>query len=157
MQRSATLAALWISLGMVCLAQASKQSKTGDVPLFSEAFEDSQLLKRKWYDGDKFAISGAQPYAGKGCIEYQWKAKTTNPATSSGMRRLFEPADRVFLRCYIRLSKGWGWTGRNYHPHLMHFMTTENTSYHGPAGSHLTVYVEPVNGKLRLAAQDIQN
>ena len=39
----------------------------------------------------------------------------------------------------------------------MHFMTTQNHKYHGPAGSHLTVYIEPQNGKLRLAAQDIQN
>jgi hypothetical protein len=39
----------------------------------------------------------------------------------------------------------------------MHFMTTENGRYHGPAASHLTLYIEPWNGKLRLAAQDIQN
>ena len=36
-------------------------------------------------------------------------------------------------------------------------MTTENDKYHGPAASHLTLYIEPVNGRLRLAAQDIQN
>jgi hypothetical protein len=63
----------------------------------------------------------------------------------------------VYLRFHIRLSKDWGWTGRGYHPHLMHFMTTENGRYHGPAASHLTLYIEPWNGKLRLAAQDIQN
>jgi hypothetical protein len=39
----------------------------------------------------------------------------------------------------------------------MHFMTTENSKWHGPAASHLTVYVEPWNGRLRLAATDIQN
>jgi hypothetical protein len=39
----------------------------------------------------------------------------------------------------------------------MHFMTTENPKWHGPAASHLTVYIEPQEGKLRLAAQDIQN
>jgi hypothetical protein len=39
----------------------------------------------------------------------------------------------------------------------MHFMTTENDKFRGPAASHLTVYIEPWNGKLRLAAQDIQN
>jgi hypothetical protein len=39
----------------------------------------------------------------------------------------------------------------------MHFITTENGKWHGPAASHLTVYIEPWNGKLRLAAQDIQN
>jgi hypothetical protein len=39
----------------------------------------------------------------------------------------------------------------------MHFMTSENGKFHGPAASHLTVYIEPWDGKLRLAAQDIQN
>ena len=73
------------------------------------------------------------------------------------MRRLFDPTDTVYLRFYLRLSKGWKWSGRNYHPHLMHFMTTENGKFHGPAASHLTVYIEPWNGRLRLAAQDIQN
>jgi hypothetical protein len=36
-------------------------------------------------------------------------------------------------------------------------MTTENDKYHGPAASHLTLYIEPQEGRLRLAAQDIQN
>ena len=70
---------------------------------------------------------------------------------------MFEATDTVYLRCYIKLSKGWGWTGKPYHPHLIQFMTTENEKFHGPAASHLTVYVEPWNGHLRLAAQDIQN
>jgi predicted amidohydrolase len=39
----------------------------------------------------------------------------------------------------------------------MHFMTTEDGKYHGPAASHLTVYIEPQEGRLRLAAQDIEN
>jgi hypothetical protein len=70
---------------------------------------------------------------------------------------LFEPTDEIFVRFYLKLSAGWGWTGRNYHPHLTHLLTTENSKWHGPAASHLTLYMEPVNGKLRLAAQDIQN
>jgi hypothetical protein len=125
--------------------------------LFRESFDDARLIQRGWYDGDRFAISDVQPVAGPGCIEYAWRAGSTTPFSSSGIRRLFEPSETVHLRFYIRLSKGWGWSGRSYHPHLMHFMTTENGRYHGPAASHLTVYIEPVNGKLRLAAQDIQN
>ena len=70
---------------------------------------------------------------------------------------MFEATDTVYLRCYLKLSKGWGWTGKPYHPHLFQFMTTENGKFHGPAASHLTVYVEAWNGHLRLAAQDIQN
>jgi hypothetical protein len=137
------------------LALALPEKKVG--LLFSEGFEDARLLERGWYDGDRFAISAADVRAGKGCIEYHWKARTTNPDSSSGLRRLFDPTETVYLRCYIKLSKGWRWTGRSYHPHLMHFMTTENGKYHGPAASHLTVYIEPQEGKLRLAAQDIQN
>jgi hypothetical protein len=123
---------------------------------FREGFEDSKLLERGWYDGSKFLISdGAK--VGKGCIEFAWKENTTIPESSTGIRRLFEPSESVYLSFYIRLSKGWGWTGRDYHPHLLHFMTTENGKFNGPAATHLTVYIEPQGGKLRLAAQDIQN
>lgn len=137
------------------LVSTAEEPRPGE--LFRETFEDAELVRRGFYDGTKFLITDQQPQAGKGCLEYAWKAGGTTPASSSGVRRLFEPTEMVYLRCYLRLSRGWGWTNRNYHPHLMHFMTTENGRYHRPAASHLTVYIEPCNGKLRLAAQDIQN
>ncbi len=145
--------------GALVLHAALAAGPEGPAPavLFREAFDDAWLLERGWYDGDVFLISGERPRAGRGCVEYAWKAGTTKPDSSSGVRRLFEPTEVVHLRCHVRLSKGWGWTGRPYHPHLMHFMTTENGRYHGPAASRLTVYVEPWDGRLRLAAQDIQN
>jgi hypothetical protein len=128
-----------------------------DGVLFSESFDDANLSNRNWYDGASFRIVG-DAFAGKGCIEYEWRERDTQPsAASSGARHLFEPTDEVWLRCYLKLSRNWGWSGRNYHPHLLHFLTTENSKFHGPAASHLTLYVEPVNGKLRLAATDIQN
>lgn len=158
------LSANWcVALSLLCISILPADSIAADsaekpaTALFREGFDDSGLLQRNWYDGDKFAISNAQPFSGKGCIEYAWKTGTTTPASSSGLRRLFEPTETVALRCYVKLSKGWNWTGRDYHPHVMHFMTNENAKFHGPAASHLTVYIEPQNGKLRLAAQDIQN
>jgi hypothetical protein len=125
--------------------------------LFSETFEDSRLTERGWYDGERFTISRDRPRSGAGALEYAWMAGATNPFNSSGVRRLFEPSDTIYLRFHLRLSRGWKWTGRGYHPHLMLFMTTENDRFRGPASSHLTVYVEPWEGHLRLAAQDIQN
>ena len=125
--------------------------------LFTESFDDAALLKRGWYDGRKFTISQKHAYAGKGCIEYAWRRRARGPYTSSGIRRGFKPTDTVYVRYYLRLSKGWGWTGRGYHPHLTHFLTTANGRFHGPARSHLTLYVEPQNGRLRLAATDMQN
>ncbi len=124
--------------------------------LFREGFEDAELAKRGWYDGSRFRIVN-HARAGRGCIEYEWIDGNPKVQGSSTLRHLFAPTDRVYLRFDLKLSKGWGWSGRNYHPHLTHFLTTENSKWHGPAASHLTLYVEPVNGKLRLAATDIQN
>jgi hypothetical protein len=155
-----------VAAGLCCLAAlpsveppAAPEEAPGKAPgpLISEGFDDPRLPARGWYDGEKFALDDKAPYAGRGCIEYRWNAGTTNPASSSGVRRLFEPTETVYLRFYVRLSKGWGWSGRPYHPHLIQFLTTENEKFAGPAATHLTVYVEPCNGKLRLAAQDIQN
>lgn len=126
-------------------------------PLFEESFDNDRLLERGWYDGRRFEIDSTSVQSGSGAIRYDWKAGTTTPLNSSGMRRLFEPSESVYLRCFIKLSKDWKWTQKPFHPHLMHFMTTENDKWHGPAASHLTVYIEPWNGRLRLAATDIQN
>jgi hypothetical protein len=125
--------------------------------LFSESFDDADLLKRDWYDGSSFKIESEGAFAGKGCIEYSWKEKASNPHTSSGARHPLKATDQLFLRYYLKLSRNWKWSGKPYHPHLTHFLTSENGKWHGPARSHLTLYVEPVNGKLRLGATDMEN
>jgi hypothetical protein len=168
MRRSILATAWWSAaagLGCSCAALPSHEAQVrleppaGAAPgvLIREGFEDPRLLDRGWYDGEKFAIAGKEPYAGQGAIEYRWDAGTTNPVSSSGVRRVFEPTETVYLRFYLKLSRGWGWSGRAYHPHLITLLTTENEKYAGPAATHLSVYVEPWNGRLRLAAQDIQN
>lgn len=123
--------------------------------LFSESFDDAQVDQRGWYDGEVVRI--VSKGRNGNCIEYEWIDGSDSVTGSSAKRHLFEATDEVFIRFYLKLSKGWGWSGRSYHPHLTHFMTTENSQWWGPAASHLTLYIEPVNGKLRLAAQDIQN
>jgi hypothetical protein len=142
-----------------CLTIATDQNAAGERSaglLFAESFDDADLKSRGWYDLVAVRIA-SEAKAGKGCIEYEWADGSGTTQGSASCRRLFEPTDRVYIRYYLKLSPGWGWTGRDYHPHLTHFLTTENSAWHGPAASHLTLYVEPVNGKLRLAATDIQN
>ncbi len=150
MIKTALITFIGISTCFFCKCQ------TKDSILFSESFDDAKLESRGWYDGTDCRISG-EPRKGEGCIEYEWVEGEQKVQGSSQQRHLLEPVNEVYIRFYLRLSKGWQWTGRNYHPHLTHFMTTENSEYHGPAASHLTLYIEPVNGKLRLAATDIQN
>lgn len=142
-----------LSLGAASVARADDDR--GAV-LFQESFDNADLAKRGWYDLNAVRIAGGA-HAGPGCIEYEWASAEAGVQGSSPARRLFPPTDRVYLRYYLKLSDGWGWSGRSYHPHLTHFLTTENGKWHGPAASHLTLYIEPVAGKLRLAAQDIQN
>jgi hypothetical protein len=125
--------------------------------LFSESFEDAKLTARGWYDGDGRVTLGDDAAVGRHAIQYHFPKGKLTPSDSSGLRHSIEPTEVVHLRFDLKLSKGWSWTNRPYGPHLLHFMTTENTRFHGPAASHLTLYIEPVNGKLRLAAQDIQN
>ena len=38
--------------------------------LFSESFDDPNVVKRGWYDSVKIKISDRDAYAGAGCIEY---------------------------------------------------------------------------------------
>ncbi len=135
------------------IGHAEEPGRAGE--LIRESFDDAAVDQRGWYDGKEVRIS-SNGKSGS-CIEYEWTDAGGTVTGSSAKRHLFEPTDEIFIRYYLRLSKGWGWSGRNYHPHLTHFITTENTKWHGPAASHLTLYIEPVNGKLRLAAQDIQN
>jgi hypothetical protein len=63
----------------------------------------------------------------------------------------------VTLSFHIKHSADWKWTGVNWHPHEFHFLTNVDPPYIGPAYTHLTFYVEVVNGKPRVAIQDGQN
>jgi hypothetical protein len=130
--------------------------QTSPTPCFSDSFEDAKLTSRGWYDGNHFVLSD-DAAAGRHSIQYRFEKGKVIPSDSSGVRHLFDPTEVVCLRFYLKLSPNWSWTNKPYGPHLLHFMTAENDNYHGPAASHLTLYIEPVNGKLRLAAQDIQN
>lgn len=152
-----TLTKAFFALGMVvAAARLAAGAAPADGVLFHESFDDANLTNRNWYDGTESRIARGS-WAGQGCLEYEWIGPDAKVSGSSTIRRLFGPTDQVWIRFHLKLSKGWSWTGRNYHPHLINILTTENSKWHGPAASHLTLYVEPQNGKLRLAAQDIQN
>lgn len=132
------------------------KGQSNDGILFRESFDDSGLNARGWYDGTVCKIAG-DAAKGNGSLEYAWVEGDSKVQASSIKRRLFDPVGELYIRIYYKISEGWQWSGKNYHPYIAYFLTTENSEYHGPAVSHLTLYVEAVNGKLRLAATDIQN
>ena len=144
-QRAVAILYAGIAICVVLGNTIAGESKSGST-LFRESFDDAKLKNRKWYDMTRIRIVG-DAVAGKGCIEYDWPDKNSKGAASSGMRRLFMPTDEIYICFYLKLSRGWGWTGRNYHPHLTYFMTTENSQWHGPAASHLIPAAGAASGR----------
>jgi hypothetical protein len=68
----ATLTALLaplLSAARPTSAPAPKPAHTHSL-LLAESFDDADLLKRGWYDGDRFRIVPAA-FSGKGCAEYE--------------------------------------------------------------------------------------
>ncbi|MFO0908107.1 MAG: hypothetical protein U0794_07075 [Isosphaeraceae bacterium] len=145
--------ALWVGLSVPTF---SLGDASGPERWIDESFEDTKLVGRGWYDGNRVVL-GDGVDSGTRAIQYSFEQGRLVPADSSGFRHSIPPTEVVYLRFYLKLSPNWSWTNRPYGPHLLHFMTTENSRFHGPAASHLTLYIEPVNGKLRLATQDIEN
>src|SRR5688572_23845667 len=101
-----------ICLGCFATIGALADDKQPADVRFVENFEDASLESRQWYDMSSIKIAG-DAAAGTGCIEYEWVDSQPNTQGSSAMRRLFEPSDQIYLRFYLKLSKGWGWSGRN--------------------------------------------
>ncbi|MCK4323556.1 MAG: hypothetical protein KAW89_03430 [Armatimonadetes bacterium] len=74
-----------------------------------------------------------------------------------GARLRFAPTTNVILTFYIKHSANWDWTGVNWHPHELHFITDVDPAFIGPAYTHLTLYIEAVNGRPRVGIQDGRN
>jgi hypothetical protein len=128
------------------------------VLLFEELFEDTDWASRGWYDGPNMEITEAEhiPGSGHSCL-WHWRKAGDIGVAGTGGRVLFRPVTDVTLSFYIKHSENWKWTEVNWHPHEFHFITDVDPPYIGPAHTHLTFYVEAVNGKPRLGIQDGMN
>jgi hypothetical protein len=162
---TAIIAVLFISLA-ACARQPApadnvpkqaKQAKQAEQKiLFAEDFEDDDFAGRGWYDGPRIVTSAEVAKTGSRSCLWHWQQGERLPGGKGG-RVTIEPTPSVTLSYWIRHSDNWQWTGRGYHPHEFLFMTTENLLYRGPASSHLTLYVEAIDGKPAVGMQDSQN
>jgi len=147
---------LCIAISVVLLSAANGHA--AETLLFEELFEDTDWESRGWYDGPKMQITSSQhiPESGHSCV-WHWVKKGDIGVEGKGGRLLIKPVTNVILSYHIKHSDNWKWTGVSWHPHELHFITDVDTPYIGPAYTHLTFYVEAVNGKPRLAIQDGRN
>ena len=152
-------------IGPVCLcvliatvALIVAKGHAAEILLFEELFEDTDWAARGWYDAPKMQITATEhiPGSDHACV-WHWKNAGDIGTVGRGARVLFTPVTNVSLSFHIKHSANWTWTGVNWHPHEFHFITDVDDRYIGPAYTHLTFYVEVVNGIPRVAIQDGRN
>jgi hypothetical protein len=126
--------------------------------LFEEHFDDGDWAARGWYDSpDMITDSGNRVGSSGSSAVFTWAGAGQTTAASRGGRVKFDPVEGFTMSCYMKFSDNWEWTGLGFHPHLNLFMTNRNGDLDGPAFSHLTTYVEIVDGVPKLLIQDGQN
>jgi hypothetical protein len=144
-----------VVLNAMTITPAAAEPPTDAVPpLFAEDFEDANLPSRGWYDGSRYAISDDST-TGAHSLQYSFVTGRTSP-TEDVARRLFPGTETVYLSFDLKLSPDWVW-GAYHNFHLFYFLTNADAPYKGPAATHLTLYVDSLDGRLRLGAQDISN
>jgi len=149
-------ACLCVILAAIVLIAA--KGHAAEILLFEELFEDTDWTSRGWYDGAHMEITSEEHIEGSehSCV-WHWRKKGDIGTEGGGARALFEPVTNVTLSFYMKHSANWTWTGVNWHPHEFHFITDVDDRYIGPAYTHLTFYIEVVNGVPRIAVQDGRN
>ncbi len=143
---------------IVVMVLIAVKGHAGETLLFEELFEDTDWTSRGWYDDPRMQITSSEhiPGSGYSCVWY-WKEAGDVRPEGRGARVRFTPVTNVTLSYSIKHSANWEWTGVNWHPHEFHFLTDVDPPYIGPAYTHLTFYVEAVNGVPRVAIQDGRN
>jgi len=151
-------AAVGLALGVPGAPAQGPAGPPAERVLLDEPFEDTDWEARGWYDGPHMEITADErvPGSGHSCV-WHWSAAGDVSPRGGGARVHLEPVDNVTLSFWIKHSANWTWTGLGWHPHEFHFITTEDDEYVGPAYTHLTFYVEAVDGKPRVAIQDGRN
>lgn len=143
-----------------CAAQSptALPALPAQVLLFAEPFEDPNWESRGWYDGPHMQLTDQEhlPGSTRACVWHWARAGAIN-TEGGGARLPLPPVESVTLEFSIKHSANWQWTGVPWHPHEFHFITSEDDPFVGPARTHLTFYVEVVNGRPRLAIQDGSN
>jgi len=143
---------------IAALTLMTAKGHAAETLLFEELFEDTDWESRGWYDGPKMEITDSEHIleSERSCV-WHWKKAGDIGVVGKGARLLFTPVTNVILSFHVKHSANWKWTGVNWHPHELHFITNVDPPYIGPAYTHLTFYVEAVNGVPRVGIQDGKN
>ena len=126
--------------------------------LLCEDFEDTDFAARGWYDGPRGVVTAAEHAPGSGhAFECTYARGATGCEGGTPARHAFDLTETLYVEYWVKYAPGFVGSGKPYHPHEYVFMTNKDGPYIGPAGTHLTTYVEQLAGRPRLALQDLLN
>jgi hypothetical protein len=135
----------------------SEYTKPGEI-LFTEAFEDTAIFSRGWYDNHNIQISYSEHVKGsKASAEFHFPAGATTPVSGGSIRHKFKETESVCVSYYVKHSENWTGSDRNYHPHEFYLLTNVDGDYSNLAFTHLTAYIEENEGVPQLSIQDGAN
>lgn len=124
--------------------------------LLQEDFEDANLSGRGWFDsGARNALLVTDVARGR-VLQYSYNAGASTPTTGA-LRKQFPESDDVTVSYYIKYQPGWQWTGLGYGPHEIYLLSNQDSPWIGPAATHLTTYLESIDGKQAVVFQDALN
>jgi hypothetical protein len=124
--------------------------------LFSESFENTGFSSRGWYDCTGGATT-TDHVEGTHAFECHFLQGGSGCSLGGPGRHQFTGTESLYLSYYVKYSSDYVGSGRSYHPHEFYMVTNKDSAWVGPAGTHLTVYVERTYQHPRLAIQDMSN
>lgn len=120
---------------------------TRNTRIFLESFEDNDWSGRGWYDGTDSTGTSAGGYSGN-ALEWAWVTGATKPTGFSTIRQQMTSSLTEFMvEYFVKYESGWVGSGVNYHPHLLHIVSTEDwaeTGYGSLAANHSNLYFESI-------------
>jgi hypothetical protein len=113
--------------------------------LFSESFENDSWSSRGWYDGTNSTGTASNGYSGS-ALRWEGASAATKPTGFSTIRNnLSQAVDEFLIEYYVKYDSGWQGSRQTYHPHLMHILSSDDTSYQGFAASNSNLYFESLS------------
>lgn len=130
---------------------------TGTI-LLQEDFEDANLASRGWYDNTNVLLSTTERVSGSNSsAEYRFNQGATGPTSGGAQRHKLTPTTSVYVSYYVKYSSNWVGSGKPYHPHEFHVLSSLDGDYDGLARTWMTLYIEhnyQNGGRPRLSMQD---
>jgi len=111
------------------------------VTSINESFEDNSFGLRNWYDNTNHGTIATGGYSGN-CLQWSWAQGEAQPTNGGSMRRLFDPADRLYVSFYVKLQTGWRGSQQTYHPHMITIPSDLDEEYAPLANNYLNTYIE---------------